>query len=336
MSLLLALTNSSAAQPNRLWTFRSAATVAISLLSAEEISTSRAATLNDFRHTSVSANGMVAHPINQVVLVNGEDAIVHVDHARKLQPFRQYVVVAPPTVGAPWHLWDRRQIRLDDEPIEPLKPVTLAPYRAPQYELATATYTVDVPAIGDIEWTREDIRYPKVDFGFFRRTAVAVQPGQPFFSWKRTLAAPEAEDYTIPPTSLFALKRITVETVAPPVVETTVRGAGKSKSKRRYIVEIDGQEFEVSSVDEALALLAEAKALAKQVATEARQATVVKPGLRIPQIRTPDKELVPVIQKARAEIKDIYAELKRDLEIRFLIARADEAEEEEAIIRLLM
>ncbi len=121
----------------------------------------------------------------------------------------------------------------------------------------------------------------------------------------------------------------------PPEPELTQVAAGKRKRRRRYFVEIDGQEFDVSGAEEAQELLDKAKSLAVQVVEQHRNSITVKPGVKVPQIRASHPELVPVVQKARNEIKDLYAELKRDLEIRFLIAKADE-EEEEAIIRLLM
>ena len=136
--------------------------------------------------------------------------------------------------------------------------------------------------------------------------------------------------------SIWATPPIWAQQPAPPVVDTpSQKGAGRSKRRRRYFVEIDGQEFDVDDIEEARQLLDKAKALASQVVTEARNSITVKPGLKVPQIRTPNKELVPAIQEARKEIRDLYAELQRDLEIRFLIARADE-DEEEAVIRLLM
>lgn len=124
---------------------------------------------------------------------------------------------------------------------------------------------------------------------------------------------------------------------AAPAVATST-GAGRSKRskrrKHRYFVEIDGQDFEVESVEEAKELLTKAKSLATQVVQEKR-ATVVPQGIRVPQIRTPNKELVPIVKQYREDIRDLYDDLKRDLEIRALMAEADEAEEE-AIIRLLM
>lgn len=123
--------------------------------------------------------------------------------------------------------------------------------------------------------------------------------------------------------------------VPEPDPEPTQKGAGRAKRRRRYFVEIDGQEFDVSGPDEAAELLNKAKAIALQEVETQRNATTIKPGVKIPKIRTPNAELVPVVKAVREEIRDLYAELKRDLEIRALMARADE-EEEEAIIRLLM
>ncbi len=121
----------------------------------------------------------------------------------------------------------------------------------------------------------------------------------------------------------------------PPEPEVTQKHAGRAKRRRRYFVEIDGQEFDVSGPEEAKDLLDKAKALALQTIETQSNATTIKPGIKVPKIRTPNAELVPVVKQAREEIRDLYEELRRDLEIRFLMARADE-EEEEAIIRLLM
>lgn len=122
-----------------------------------------------------------------------------------------------------------------------------------------------------------------------------------------------------------------------PAVEPASNAAGRPSRRRRYFVEIDGQEFDVSGPEEALELLNRAKKLAAYDVEQKRNISArVMPGVRMPQIRTPNKELVPVVQQARKEIRDLYAGLKRDLEIRFLMAKREEEEEEEAIIRLLM
>lgn len=114
-------------------------------------------------------------------------------------------------------------------------------------------------------------------------------------------------------------------------------GAGRPKRPRRkLLVEIDGQDFEVSSAEEAAVLLAQAKKLAAQAIEKARKAPVrVNRGVQRPKISTPSPELIPVVQRARQEITSLYDSFGRDLEIAALMRKREE-EEEEAIIRLLM
>jgi hypothetical protein len=119
---------------------------------------------------------------------------------------------------------------------------------------------------------------------------------------------------------------------------STNKGAGKPKRRRKYLVEIDGQDFEVSSPEEAATLLERAKAVTTQKIEEARSEgspTRIRPGIDRPRIRTADPELREVVTKAREEITALYDEAVRDLEIRALMRKADE-DEEEALIRLLM
>jgi hypothetical protein len=119
-----------------------------------------------------------------------------------------------------------------------------------------------------------------------------------------------------------------------PEPESTQKPAGRRR--RRYVVEIDGQDFEVSSPAEAKTLLDRAKAVTEAAIEKARAIpTRVRPGIDRPRIRTRDPELAPIVSKALIEIGEIYDSAVRDLEIRALMRRADE-EEEEALIRLLM
>lgn len=113
--------------------------------------------------------------------------------------------------------------------------------------------------------------------------------------------------------------------------------AGRPKRRRRkLLVEIDGQDFEVSSEDEALALLGRAKQVAQGAIEKARKAPVrVNHGVQRPRISTPDPELAEVVTKAREEIVSLYDDLNVELEIAALMRKREE-EEEEAIIRLLM
>lgn len=112
-------------------------------------------------------------------------------------------------------------------------------------------------------------------------------------------------------------------------------GAGTTRKKRRkQYVEIDGQDFEVSGPEEAIALLERAKALVTQAIEKTQTSVRVRPGITRPRIRTTDPELRPIIRQAQADITKLYDDAIRDFEIRALMAQADE--EEEAIIRLLM
>jgi hypothetical protein len=114
------------------------------------------------------------------------------------------------------------------------------------------------------------------------------------------------------------------------------KGAGKRRRRKKYLVEIDGQDFEVSSPSEAIELLARAKTVATQAIEKASKApTRVGPGIDRPRIRTSDPELKPVVHRAQAELTKIYDSAIRDLEIAALMRKADE-DEEEALIRLLM
>jgi hypothetical protein len=114
------------------------------------------------------------------------------------------------------------------------------------------------------------------------------------------------------------------------------KGAGKPKRRRRYVVEIDGRDFEVSGPDEAVALLGRAKEVAAQQIEKALAApTRISRGIPRPRIATAAPELKQVVAQARREITSLYDQATRDLEIAALLRKADE-EEEENLIRLLM
>lgn len=116
-------------------------------------------------------------------------------------------------------------------------------------------------------------------------------------------------------------------------------GAGRKRRRRRLVVEIDGQDFEVESVDQAVALLERAKEVAVKQIAKARTAPLRVErgtGIKRPSIRTDSEPLRELVRQKRAEIVSLYDVLLRDLEIQHLIAKADEDDEEETIIRLLM
>lgn len=122
----------------------------------------------------------------------------------------------------------------------------------------------------------------------------------------------------------------------PPVPEATQRHAGRSR-RRRLIVEIDGRDFEVSSEAEAIELLSRAKQITQTVVEKARAApTRINRGLQRPRISTKDLELKQAVAQAHREITQLYDDAFRDLEIRALMRKQFEDEEEEALIRLLM
>jgi hypothetical protein len=116
-----------------------------------------------------------------------------------------------------------------------------------------------------------------------------------------------------------------------------VLGAGRKRRRRRLLVEIDGRHFEVESEAQAFALLERAKEVAVRQIAAARAAPVrVEYGIKRPSIRTDSDALRPLVRQKRAEIVALYDALLRDLEIQYLLAKADEEDEEETLIRFLM
>jgi hypothetical protein len=123
-------------------------------------------------------------------------------------------------------------------------------------------------------------------------------------------------------------------------------GRKKSKPPRRYTVVIDGQEFEVSSVAEAEALLTRAKQLANEAAGQAveRSAKRAKRGkqaveVQIPVIETAAPELKSLVSTYRDDIEAIYRQMAIDAEIGQLLRlkwqRELDDDDEEALFVLL-
>jgi hypothetical protein len=126
-------------------------------------------------------------------------------------------------------------------------------------------------------------------------------------------------------------------------VEVAVKntGAGRPKRpRRRLLVEINGQDIEVSSEDEARVLLEQARKIAERAIEKARTAPVrVSRGIQRPRITTSAPELRQVVAEARRDIVDLFDGLSRDLEIASLMRKRMEEQEraeEEALIRFLM
>jgi hypothetical protein len=124
------------------------------------------------------------------------------------------------------------------------------------------------------------------------------------------------------------------------------RTSPAKRKRRRYLVEIDGREFEVESIEQARAILDRAKELARQVAEEKAERIVVeridsKPPrgkpihIPVPQITTEDVELQPVVQQARKALIKIYRDAMIEAELRLRLAREQLEEDDEDIVMLL-
>lgn len=99
------------------------------------------------------------------------------------------------------------------------------------------------------------------------------------------------------------------------------------KGKRRFVVEIDGQTFPVESIQQAQALLDQAREIAlkrAKVVADAvvRQKIQDKPPtgkpirVPVPQLHTDNQELVDIVIRARHSIAKIYREQALAAEIR--------------------
>jgi flagellin-specific chaperone FliS len=128
------------------------------------------------------------------------------------------------------------------------------------------------------------------------------------------------------------------EVVGLPVVD----GAGRKKPRRRkYVVEIDGQEFDVDSEDEALDLIQQAKRIAEEQAAKAaassrkpaRALAEAKRTLKKPVIQAP--EIEAEAQAVQQQIADLYDATIKALEEAALKRKAEELDEEEALLLLL-
>ena len=127
-------------------------------------------------------------------------------------------------------------------------------------------------------------------------------------------------------------------------------GAGKPKKrKRRYQVEIDGEVIEVSSVDEAQAILDEVRAKAEETARLAVSRAVkakrkparevikdARKALQLPDIKA-QGDLNEYASKMVDQIKAQYESALRSIEIGALLARQDyiiEQDDEEVLMLL--
>lgn len=119
-------------------------------------------------------------------------------------------------------------------------------------------------------------------------------------------------------------------------------GAGSNKRRRRYVVEIDGQSFEVRSQSEAIELLQRARAIAERqaeqraevaeqnVARIARRTGVV-PQLKVktPEIvASPELDVGPLIE----DIQRLYKKAGEIAELRLLLMKQLNDEDEELLL----
>jgi hypothetical protein len=141
-----------------------------------------------------------------------------------------------------------------------------------------------------------------------------------------------------------------VWTQSPPIPptpeEVTQTPAGRSKRKRRYEVEIDGQIFPVESPEHARALLEQAKELALKQAPQKAEAVVAqrikakapegKPiRVPVPQIYTPDPELISLVSRARIDINKMYRDAALAAEIALRLKMQEIDDDDDEILMLL-
>jgi flagellar basal body rod protein FlgF len=131
-------------------------------------------------------------------------------------------------------------------------------------------------------------------------------------------------------------------------------GKAKKRSRRKYVVEVDGQEFFVSSVEEAKELLQKAEEVAVEKAEQQieRSAKTVKSkrkavqdarkALKLPDIRVVDAEtdetaaaIEAQLRQTMDRIRQQYEQAIQAVEIGAYLRRKQE-EEEDAIVTLLM
>lgn len=122
-------------------------------------------------------------------------------------------------------------------------------------------------------------------------------------------------------------------------------GAGSSKRRRRYYVEVDGQKFLVDSEPEARQILEHARALAERQAEQLAEKAVkvLTRKRKVPKVKidppvvsaSPELDLAPLI----ADIQRLYAQAAMNAEIRLRmaqIAKQEEEEDEEEDLLLLL
>lgn len=130
-------------------------------------------------------------------------------------------------------------------------------------------------------------------------------------------------------------------------VVTGPRPAGKASRRKRYYVEVDGQQFFVDTEAQARSLLEQARAIAerqaeerservaKQLKRKAIKGQVPKVEIKAPEITvSPElRDLIPIVD----DIKRLYAKAAELAELRLLMLKAlrDEQDDEDDLLLLL-
>jgi lipopolysaccharide biosynthesis regulator YciM len=128
------------------------------------------------------------------------------------------------------------------------------------------------------------------------------------------------------------------------IVADAVLLGGKAKRKRRYTIVIDEQEFEVESYEKAVELLDRAKdaapelakATAKRIEKRVRRKGKAPATLDTPTISTPDTALAELVANYREQIRGIYIDAAQNAEIRALLRKKFDDEDEDDIEILLL
>jgi hypothetical protein len=123
----------------------------------------------------------------------------------------------------------------------------------------------------------------------------------------------------------------------------TPAGRAGKRRDRRYTIVIDEQEFEVDSYEHAVALLDRARIAAQDhaVVTARRvEKRIRRKGrtgdISTPQISTPDLALAEVVANYREKIRAIYVQAAQSAELRALLRKKfDDEDEDDAEILLL-
>ena len=143
----------------------------------------------------------------------------------------------------------------------------------------------------------------------------------------------------------------TTAPVTPPA--SGQKPAGRSK-KRRLEVEIDGEVFDVSSPEQARAVIDQAKAKAEEIAATAVRHAVAATAGRTAKARPQRKvladarrfllvpsfdvseEIEPYALKVRTDIEAMYQSTLRTIEIATLLAKHQRQEEDDEDVLLLL